>query len=172
MICIVSEHGYIFGSESVSTLSLSALWVTLWHTTGLFCLCCGRWEEPLLSVYDCLRTAVVVMSPCWKYANCLCVLVQCSSPWQVTMVPSVAFWEQWLYLSLPDQHSHHPFRPYTLSEAIADTKRREKSMHHLDKDIPAHRTRLWTYPLHACSFMCKQIGSMMNKHKRCQACMQ
>ncbi len=40
--------------------------------------CCGAGEEPLLSVYGCLRKASVVMSPSWKYTNCLCVLVPCS----------------------------------------------------------------------------------------------
>lgn len=118
----IDLYRYSLGSETVSMHCLSALWVTRWHTTGLFCLCCGSWEEPMLSVYDSLRSSVVVMSPCWKYANCLCVLILRSSPWQVTMVPSVALWEQSLSLSLLDRHSHHPFRSYTLSVAIQEMR--------------------------------------------------
>lgn len=132
---------------------VSALWITLWHTTGLFCLCCGRGEEPFLSVYDSLRVAIVVMSPCWKYFNCLCVLVLCSSPWQVTMVPSVALREQSLSLSLLDQHSHSPFKLYTLSAGIADTKRQTREIHasltktflHTDSFVHISITHMFIY---------------------------
>lgn len=54
-------------------------WVTLRSSVvwQIF-LCCGTWEEPLLSMYVCLREASVVISPIWKYTNFLCVLVLCS----------------------------------------------------------------------------------------------
>lgn len=113
---------------------LSALWVTLWHTIRLFCLCYARGEEPLLSVHDSLRVAVVVMSPCWKYANCLCVLVPCSSPWQVTMVPSVALPEQSLSVSAGPAQSLSVQTVHTLQQSQIPS---DKIQNHIDKNIPA-----------------------------------
>lgn len=176
MFCLVSERVYSLRSGTVSMHCLSALWVTLWQTTGLFCLCWGRGaegKEPLLSVYDSLSATVVVMSPCWKYANCLCVLVLCSSPWQVTMVPSVAPPEQLLSLSLLDQHSHCAFRLYTLSAAIADTKRQTREIHASPRQRHScTATHLYTCPLHTRSFLCEQFSSATNKHKHYQVCME
>lgn len=171
MICVVSELGHTLGSETVSMHCLSALWVTLWHTTGLLCFCCGRWEEPLFFVYDSLRAVVVVMSPCWKYANCLCVLVLCSSAWQVTMVPSVALLEQ--SLSVSDGPAQSPCAQ-TVHPLCGNPRYQEKREIHAScrQRHFCTQSHLYTYPLNTCLFMCKQIGSMINKHKHCPACIE
>lgn len=66
-------------------------------------------------------------------------------------------------LSLLDQHSHCQFRLYTLC-----SNRRYQAID--QKNPKPYRqkhscTHLYTYPLHWYSFMCKQIGTMMNKHQ-------